>query len=31
VKTLLKTVKHAAQELKQDLAAYHNASGEDRP
>jgi hypothetical protein len=31
VKTLLKAVKHAAKELKQDLAAYHNASGEDRP
>jgi hypothetical protein len=31
VKALLKTVKHAAQELKQDIAAYHNASGEDRP
>jgi hypothetical protein len=31
VKALLKTVKHTAQELKQDLAAYHNASGEDRP
>ncbi len=31
VKALLKTVKHAAQELKQDLATYHNASGEDRP
>ena len=31
VKALLRTVKHAAQELKQDLAAYHNASGEDRP
>jgi hypothetical protein len=29
VKALLKTVKHAAQELKQDLAAYHKASGED--
>lgn len=31
VKALLKTVKHASQELKQDLATYHNASGEDRP
>ena len=31
LKSLLKKVKQAAQELKQDLAAYHDASGEDRP
>jgi hypothetical protein len=31
VKALLKTVKKTADELKQDLAAYYEASGEDRP
>jgi hypothetical protein len=30
-KALLKTVKKTADELKQDLAAYYEASGEDRP
>ena len=31
VKALLKTVKMAAHDLRQDMAAYHRPSGEDRP
>jgi hypothetical protein len=31
VKALLKTVKKAAHDLRQDIAAYHKPSGEDRP
>jgi hypothetical protein len=31
VKALLRTVKEAAYDLRQDMAAYHKSSGENRP
>jgi hypothetical protein len=31
VKALLETLKHTAHELKQDIAAYHKASGKPHP